>query len=191
MPFLMGGCLPSEEEAGSWVLFASPIAVLAGILALWLLYRLWVRRYPEISFSRLPAVLLTVALLNGAAVKAFLAPPLLEGTGMGLMAFGTSYLALLLVAWRIWFWRRPRSSFTWVSIPIMIPYVAPAVYLAYQGSTTREVADWLLDAWMFPGMTGWVPGGLLLILLIEAKVRTRPRPLDLAPNPLAEQPPPG
>jgi hypothetical protein len=111
--------------------------------------------------------------------------------GVGVTIFGTSYLAVLLVAWRIWFWKRPRSSFTWVSIPVMVVYVAPAVYLAYHGSTMREVDDWLLDAWMLPGFAGWVPGGLLVVLLVEAVLRTRARPPDLAPNPLAEPRPPG
>ena len=100
MPFLMGGCLPSEEEAGSWVLFASPVAVLCGLLVLWPLYRLWSRRYPEIPFSPLPSLLLAVALFNGAVVKAILKPELLRGVDDGLVIFGTSYLTVLLVFWR-------------------------------------------------------------------------------------------
>ena len=191
MPFVMGGCLPSEEEAGSWVLFASPVAVLGGLVALWLLYRLWSRRYPEIAFSLLPGVLLAVALFNGAVVKAVLKPELLGGVDTGIIIFGTSYLSVLLVGWRIWFWRRPRTSFTWVSLLVMGIYVAPAAHLAYEGSSNREVPDLLLTAWMWPGLMGWVPGGLLVALLIEAKVRTRVRRQDLAPNPLAEEPPPG
>ena len=199
MPFLMGGCLPSEEEAGSWILFASPVAVLGGLVVLWLLYRLWSRRYPEISFSKLPGLLLAVALFNGAVVKAILKPELLDGWWTGIVIFGTSYLTVLLVVWRIWFWRRPRTSFTWVSMPVVGVYVSPAVYLAYEGSSTVEVPDPLLAAWMWPGIMGWVPGGVLLLLLIEAKVRTRvkftpsvPRGReDLAPNPLAEERWPG
>ncbi len=183
--------MPSEEEAGSWVLFASPVAVLGGLFVLWLLYRLWNRRYPEISYSKLPGLLLAVALFNGAVVKAILKPELLDGWWTGIVIFGTSYLTVLLVVWRVWFWRHPRTSFTWVSLPVMGIYVAPAAHLAYMGSTTQSVHSLLLDAWMWPGIMGWVPGGLLLVLLIEAKVRTRVRREDLAPNPLAEEPPPG
>lgn len=187
MPFLMGGCLPSEEEAGSWVLFASPVAVVGGLLVLWPLYRLWSRRYPEIPFSPLPSLLLAAALFNGAVVKAILKPELLGGLDDGLVIFGTSYLTVLLVFWRGWFLKRPRTSFTWASLLAMGIYVAPAVYLAYEGSSLQQVDDVLLDAWMLPGMMGWVPGGLLLILLIEAKLRTRVRREDLAPNPVAEE----
>ncbi len=111
--------------------------------------------------------------------------PSTEWTWVALWWFGTSYAAVMLFVWRIWFRVRPRGSFTWSPVLVLPLFVAPAVYLAFEGSTSADPPGWIMNLWVLPGYLGFVPGGLLLILLIEAAVRGR------APNPLAEDPPPG
>lgn len=185
LPILLCGCGPTEEEAGTWVLCASPMALLAGLLLLAALYRLWRRRYPEVAFRRLPSFLMLVPLVNGAAGKVLFQWKLADGTFLALAAFGTSYLAILFLIWRIWFAFDERRAFTWATLPAMALCVAPAIWFAYEGSTTQEAPDWVLAYWTWPGFMGWVPGGMFLLLLVEAAIRGR------APNPLAGETTPG
>lgn len=191
LTFLLGGCGPTEREAGTAVLCAAPLALAAGLLSLWPLLLLWRRRYPELSFRLLPSLCLFVCLANGAVFRAVFDFPSTEWTWVALWWFGTSYVALLLLVWRFCFELDRRHSFTWSPIPVMVLYVAPAIYLAFEGSATASAPGWIIDFWSLPGLFGWVPGGLLVLLLIEAVLRTRRRPIDPSPNPLVEEGPPG
>lgn len=179
------GCGPTAREAGTAVLCAAPLALIGGLLLLSLLLRLWRRRYPELSLRLLPNLCLLVALANGAVARAWFDWKSTEWTWVALWWFGTSFAAVLLLVWRIWFRIEPRGSFTWSALPAMLLFVAPAIYLAFEGSTASGPPDWIVDLWVWPGYLGYVPGGMFLILLIEAAIRGR------APKPLADEPHPG
>ena len=85
-----------------------------------------------------------------------------------LIAYGASYLALLLVCWRIWLWLRPRTAFTWAHLPVLILQLAPCPPMIF-GLWEKHDEVWLV--WILPGYVGMVTGPLFLIALIEVMVR--------------------
>jgi hypothetical protein len=165
-------CGPTAEEAGAAVLVASPLVLAAGLLLVWILWRLWRRVLPDVPMDLRPgrwglaalAVLAVIGIVVGGR-------SLSEWAGLALWLFGSSYVTLMLVTLRIWLRVRSETAFTWAALPPMGLMVLPALVLC------TGLADGLLDAstalWMAPGYGGWIPGLLLLALLLEAWLRGR------------------
>jgi hypothetical protein len=164
-------CGPSPEEEGAAVLLAAPFVFITALGLLWLLRRLWARRYPELTVEARPqlvtsGVLLLLAVIGGVATGQRGA----DWAPIAFWFFGTSYLTLALVVLRIWLSYRPSTAFTWAPIAPMVLMVAPALVLAVGGGG-RNFADAADVLWILPGYLGTVTGPLFVILLVEALIR--------------------
>ena len=128
------GCGPTPEEAGGAVLLVTPLVILAGGVLLWILFQLWRTSMPGIRFRWRPTLMAAgVAALASGLVLAIAhdLDKTMEWIIHAIWAFGTSYAAVLLLAWRIGMFRRPGGrmpvAFTWAHIvPIML-LVLPAL----------------------------------------------------------------
>jgi hypothetical protein len=177
-------CGPDDGEAASAVFLAFPLFVLVGAGLLQLLRVLWRPARPAPRFGLAPSlVALGVSLLLGVAGAALsharYAQP--DGTnitqldpGLVLLAIlmvGPSYLVLLLVTWRVWFWRRPASAFTWSCLPPLVLMLLPGLPMLF--AQTEGWLDPILYLWGGPGFWG-IPTGVVLVgLVVEAAVRRK------------------
>jgi len=196
---LLSGCGPSEEEAARAVMMATPIVYLAGMGIMALMLFLWRKLEPRLGINWRPVLLgLALACVIGllSIVGVTTDPPpdtngdspwgrattdgipgVVGWLGIAIIFYGTSYLALLLVSWRIWLWRRPATAFTWAWVPVLFVMLAPcATMIMFSGNRSdamRFFAEAVVGLWGFPGFMGMVTVPLLLIALTEVWVRVR------------------
>ena len=169
-----GSCGPSNEEAARAVLFAAPFALLAGAGLLRFLLWLWRKRRPELDMKWKPS-LVGLAVLGAGLVLSFLG--IREGVNpfewypAALLGMGTSYLAVLLLTWRIWLWIHPRTAFTWSFLVPVVAMFWPCPILLLAGSPAW--GDLMVVVWIIPGYVGAVPGGMLAVLVGESLIRIR------------------
>lgn len=181
---LLSGCGPTNEEAARAVMMATPFVYGAGLGLMALMAFLWRKLDPDLGINWRPA-LIGLAAAGGVGLLSFVGvtdvpttDPLNSTTNgiagvaewlpSALIAYGTSYLALLLVCWRIWLWLRPQTAFTWAYLPVLIMQLAPCPPMIF-GLWEHHDEVWLL--WILPGYVGMVTGPLFLIALIEVMVR--------------------
>lgn len=182
---LLGGCSrPSDRDYAVPMIVSAPFLLLLALGAERALLWGWRKIDDTLAWDRRPAVgLLVVATLGTAA---FLLSDKARGTStiggfsdfpamvaLTLLVYGTSYLALVLVVWRVWFARSRRTAFAWAFVPPFIAMVAPAVPMAL--GLTNGWSDVVLPMWLFPGAVGAAPAVLLAGLGIEIAVRLRRR----------------
>jgi hypothetical protein len=170
-------CGPTHTEVGEVVLVAWPVVMLVGIAVQMPILLLWRRHYRELK-TPWPHMVASFAVAVSLALGVIVnrdshgyAPWL----GIALVAFGTSYLAFLLLATRIWlaFDRKmPQLGAHLVAIAVQI---VPAMLLA-AGLWPDERPD-PTGLFILPGYFGVVPGGLFVGFLVEAWLRNRHKPL--------------
>jgi hypothetical protein len=166
---LVSACGPTPEQSGAAVLLVAPVAI--GVTALIVRLFVWLWRPVErLPISSRPA-------LFAAAGGAVIGVPLalcVDGVGelllIALALFGTSYLAIALVFWRIWLALDRASASTWSFVPVASLLVAPALPLAL-GLVGADFADFVSIVWVFPGYLGIVPLVLIAALTVEVLVR--------------------
>ena len=167
-------CGPSDEEAARAVMFAAPFAFVAGMGLLRLMLWLW-RKYQPVPAVRWKPALVALAVLVLGQIISFLG--LSENTYVSewyiaaLVLMGTSYLTILLLTWRIWFFFSPSKAFTWSFLPVVILMFWPCPFML--ASTAVDCDFAVVIFWIFPGYMGVVTGILLAILIIEVVVRIR------------------
>lgn len=168
-----GSCGPTDEEAARAVMFAGPIVFLAGMGLLRLLLWLWRKRKPVTVRWKPALVVLGVLVLGqiisflGLSENAYVS----EWYIAALVLMGASYLTVLLLTWRIWFFFAPDTAFTWSYLPAAVLMFWPCPFMLFS-----TAADWdfaVVIFWIFPGYMGVVPAILLAILIIEILVRIR------------------
>ena len=166
-------CGPTDEEAARAVMFAGPIVFLAGMGLLRLLLWLWRKRKPVTVRWKPALVVLGVLVLGqiisflGLSENAYVS----EWYIAALVLMGASYLTVLLLTWRIWFFFAPDTAFTWSYLPPAALMFWPCPFMLFS-----TAADWdfaVVIFWIFPGYMGVVPAILLAILIIEILVRIR------------------
>jgi hypothetical protein len=177
-------CGPDDGEAASAVFLAAPLFLAAGMGLLQLLRVLWRPARPEPRFGVAPSlVALGACLLLGVAGAALSFARYTQPDGsvntqldpglvlLAILMVGPSYLSLLLVTWRVWFWRSPAGSFTWSCLPPLALLLLPGLPMLF--AQTQDWLDPILYLWGGPGFWG-VPTGVLLVgLIIEAVVRRK------------------
>ncbi len=171
LPLLLAGCGPGPTEAGAAMLTMAPIIIgLSGIL-LWLV---WApleasgRGYPWGAVGTLSGLALLGTVVGAIVlqVHGFNSETLM----LALLLGGTSYLAVAMVAWRIWRFVAPDTAVVGGLLVAIVITFLPAVPLLFDDEgTSFAVAAFYL--WIYGGFIGWVPGGLAVLLWIEAGVR--------------------
>ena len=112
--------------------------------------------------------------------KAVAPMKILDLAGVATVAYGTGYLVVLLVAWRLWLHFRPRSAFTWSFVVPLLVFLPPAAPLAC-GLTTK-LPEFAIGLWIWTGAAGISPGVALLLLGIEIFARVKlSQPFDPFP----------
>ncbi len=168
---LLVACGPTPEQAGGVVLLVAAVPVAVAALLVRFLVWLWrpAERLPLSSRPALFAALGCLALGVGAAVRI---DGLDEYALLALALFGTSYLAVALVAWRVWLAFDRATASTWSFVPVTSLLVAPALPLAL-GLAGEDFADVVAVAWVYPGYFGLVPLCILVALAAEGVARRR------------------
>jgi hypothetical protein len=168
-----GSCGPTDEEAARAVMFAAPFAFLAGMALQRLLLWLW-RKHKPVTVRFKPALVALAVLVLGQIIS-FLGlgedAYVSEWYIAALVLMGASYLTVLLLTWRIWFFFAPDTAFTWSFLPVVILMLWPCPFMLFS-----TAADWdfaVVIFWIFPGYMGVVTAILLAILIIEIVVRIR------------------
>lgn len=173
-------CGPTDQEAATAVLMAAPAVLVVSLGLLLLLLKLWRRVDPALTMRPAPLGWLFVGLSVAGLAQVPLATELgaIDLVPIAIWAFGTSYLTILLVLWRVMLAKRPGSAFTVAPIVPMLVLTLAGVPMAlgltgdhdFGGTFYTRVVGIL---WVYPGAAGIVAGPLLLGLLIEAMVRAR------------------
>lgn len=174
-------CGPSPQEVGQQVLIVAPLVFLLSLGVQWLLLRVWQRRWPDLVMRWRRNLSVAAALLVPAGVSLVFAQRTSDLV-LAVWLFGCSYGAVLLLATRFMISVDRRRAF---SLPHLLPialFIVPAAVLALGlGDALGKTAETLF---IFPGMGGWATGGLFVILIIEAWLRTR-RPVENSTGPAA------
>ena len=175
----LGGCGPKIDEIGVAVLVAAPFVYLSVHFFLYLLSLLWRRRYPLLRHPLklwliIPAVVLAIA-------APFIGPSRkLDLAVMAYWVFGTSYLTVTLVVWRLWFIANEELAFTHAQIPVAALYTMFGLACV---AKARDLAQLGVMAFIFPGYGGLISAPLYIALIIEAAVRGKRHPQPLARPP--------
>ncbi len=167
-------CGPTRQQTGEAVLLVWPLVIVLATLPQALVVWLWRRLKPSVD----PAWWRPLALVALAAAIAV--PTLLVAkhpwrwASEALWLFGCSYGAVTLAATRLWLWRWPASALG----PLLGPQlVATAVFVPLAGVLRLGLFDSIElpteGLFIYPGMGGWVPGGLAVGLGIELALRLR------------------
>jgi len=164
-------CGPTDEEAARAVMFTAPFAFLAGMGLLRLLLWLWRKRKP-LTVRYRPALAALFVLVFGQIIS-FLGLSenayVSEWYIAALVLMGTSYLSILLLTWRIWFFFSPDKAFTWSFLPAAVLTFWPCPFMLFSTEVSWDFA--VVIFWIFPGYMGIVTGILLAGLIIEIAVR--------------------
>jgi hypothetical protein len=165
-----GNCTPTPAEAAGAVLMAAPIAFLGGIFALLMLRSMWTPLLGNAPMAMGPlgvtlGVLLGLAALGGSSEKGAF-----EWFDAAVVVYGTSYLSVLFIVWRVWLRARPETAFTKAPIAVMAVMLLPAPFLLL-GDVSKGAAEPFISMWIFPGMFGYATLPISLIVFGEALVR--------------------
>lgn len=169
------GCGPTNKEAARAVILVSPVVLAIGFGIGYGLHKLWQRRWPEVSIDRRPCLILVTVLTCAACILGMKDEPGLrvwEWAVAALWLFGTSYLTLFLLCWRVWLRVRREYAFTWAAPATMAFMVAPAFPIGLDLLSGAPV-DIALGMWILPGYLGAISGPLLLSAVLEAWLRNR------------------
>jgi hypothetical protein len=166
---VLAGCGPTTEEAAGAVLVALPLVLLAGHLFIRLLVWLWRPLRPGLPLAATPLLCASaVAGCGAVAVAVILGERALEWAPMALWLFGTSYLTLLFVAWRIWLACEPASASSWSFFAPLSLTILPGLPLLF--GVAGQYAESVLFVWIVVGYGGIVSGGILVLLLAEVLI---------------------
>lgn len=166
---LAAGCGPTPEEAAGAVLVALPVVLLVGHLFVRLLTRLW-RPLVDPPLSARP-VLVAAAVAVAPAIGALVVggDRVLEWVVAAVWAFGTTYLTLLFVAWRVWLACDAITAGSWSFFAPLSLTLLPGLPLFFDAPS--QYGEMIVAGWVFIGYGGMVGGPVLLVLLIEVLVR--------------------
>ncbi len=153
---LVSGCLPTYQQAGVASSIAAPPLFVAGIATAGLLWLLW--RFATGHRGRFQHGVSSVCLCVLAAISAAVIP-LWWADSLGIQSWlddafiylGGSYIALLLVIWRIWVALDADRSFSWAPIASLAVLLLPALAVLPFAATKLTTSDPFFLLWICPG----------------------------------------
>lgn len=170
---LLGGCGPTEMEAGQAVLMTAPVATLIGALFASGFATLWQPLAPGVRFDVRPSAgLIGLQLLVCLGIP-FTGAAEADWLVAGLWFAGTSYLTLQCICLRLALISGLRRHYTRLSLAPWLLLYGQALWLGYLGSNTAEAEGIAVVLWILPGYLGLVTGPLLVILLVEVTIRRK------------------
>lgn len=179
-------CGPNPHEIGQIVLMTTPAIYVLGVAIVTLLLHLW-RAEAPVWPPRWTWLAALGALHCALAARFWPSPPtnppptgwrIDAGTLLiGVWLYGTSYATVMLVAMRVAIRAAPRVASLWPHVGQIVGFSLPAVLLA---------SDQLENTWFWErrhaehwfttlGLTGWVSGPILVLLVAEILIRRRRR----------------
>jgi hypothetical protein len=179
---LLTGCGPTPLETGIMVLLGTVIYLVTSGLLVGLVERVWrgIQRLPIVTAGAsvgLSGTLLVLHALVSAAALALLVVTgeMMDSPGLTIIIVALSHLSFSLVLWRI-FQRRPVVTAALASL-LCLPLAVP---LLFDSDAALELG---IVLWLGSSYWGAVPGGLAVLLIIEAVIRRR---LGARPDPTAD-----
>ena len=167
---LAENCGPTRQQVGEAVVIAWPLVALGVLAVQWGLLALWRKKWPAVRTPLVAPLLLVAVATSMSLGMIFHAQKPFQWADMALWLFGCSYAAVVLLATRIWLFFDVRYPLMGPQILAAVLFVLPAMIVsAIPGPNHTD----LEALYIFPGMGGWVPGGLLLATFTEALLRTR------------------
>ncbi len=152
---VFGGCLPSYQRAGTVGCLTAPLLLVAGIVCALILGLLWRFATGERRRFQHGVSALALAALLGLACAVL---PIWWGDVFvdrwfdeALWYYGSSYLALLLVSWRVWVALDPDRSFTWAPIASLLTVLLPAIAILPFPDRGLSTSDPFFLLWHCPG----------------------------------------
>lgn len=169
LALLSAGCGPTPEEAAAAVIVSVPVALAVGHLFIRLLTWLW-RPLLRPPLSARPA-LVTAAVAVAPALAAIIVggDHVLEWVPAALWLFGTTYLTLLFVAWRLWLACDPITAGSWSFFAPLSISVLPGIPLLL--GVHGDYAEAVQAGWILVGYAWLVGGPILALLLVEVFIR--------------------
>lgn len=187
MAILLAGCsAPTDKEIGQSVLLITPTAFIISIGFQYLFFRLWKRKWPELTISWLPNVIFFVMLALLAVFFGNMEGFIFSST---LRIFGSSYLTILFIVTRIWLAFNPSKAFTWAAILTMSLFAIP-IFPMISGITqgTAFFFPFVFYFWVFPGSAllsgdyfenpGFLTALVFFVLMLEVLIKTRKKVSD-------------
>ncbi len=164
-------CQPSGPEAAGAVLIVSPFAFLGGLFVLRILYWIWKPMIQSAPFFQKSFAIMFGGLLVLAPIAHVAVPGASEWAEVALWVFGTSYLSVLLLVWRIWLFKKSETAFSRAPIAATIGILSPVpIFLLVPFS--HEFTNGLTTIlWMLPGFFGYVTFPLFMMAVSEAIAR--------------------
>jgi hypothetical protein len=177
--FALSGCSgPTQQEIGQTVLTAVPFVFLISIAFQYLFFRLWKRKWPEITMNWMPNLIFLIFLIISALSAKFFID-IDNSLTSGVFPLSLSYLPVLFIFTRIWLFLDHTKAFTWASIVAMFLFISPAFPMAAEvGKDSPLFWQYTIWVWMMPAtIPEDLPGAIALIvflvLIIEAWFSTR------------------
>lgn len=175
----LSGCSgPTQQEVGQSVLMTVPFVFLISMGFQYLFFRVWKRKWPEITMNWMPNLIFLIFLIISALSAKFFIDIDNSLTNV-IFPLSLSYLPILFLFTRIWLFFDHTKAFTWASIVAMSLFISPAFPMAAEVSKDSNFFwQYTIWVWMMPAaipedMPGAIPLTVFLVLIIEAWLKTR------------------
>lgn len=175
----LSGCSgPTQQEVGQSVLITVPFVFLISMGFQYLFFRLWKRKWPEITMNWMPSFIFLIFLIISAlSAKFFISID--NNLSGGIFVLSLSYLPVLFIFTRIWLFFNHTKAFTWASSIAFFLFISPAFPMAAEVTKDSPFFwQYTIWVWMMPAaipedMPGAIALIVFLVLIIEAWLRTR------------------
>jgi hypothetical protein len=171
LSFLGGNCEPNGPESAGAAMIASPFAFLAGLVMLLFLHWIWKPMIDAQPFFRKSFVTTLGVLVGLSLLGNFAVPGASEWAMPAVGLFGTSYLSVLLLVWRIWLFKKKETAFSRAPIATLITLMAPVPILLWVPLPKEVVNSVTALLWILPGLAGYVTFPLFMMAVSEAIAR--------------------
>jgi hypothetical protein len=169
----LGGCEPTQMEAGQSIVIVAPFITAIGVALHWLYAWLWrpLEAPPRISWRISGVGMIVLSFLAAIVIASGLERDTDDWLGFVFIIVGASYMSVFAIALRALVVEGLRRWYAWAPLVPWFFFLPPALVLALMGSTQRPVGDVLTMFWMLPGLFGYIGAPTLTLMFFEAAVR--------------------